>query len=170
MCVITEKEGIFFVNNYQRLYPMKEHRNAVLHAKIGTNELYYPARDIRNGDYFFYPFNMPIGESAEIVTALATPLCILHRRNEKIYVFYSDTEPMYRIKGDLGRNKIVTLSRREALDAWKVEINGEEYLLITGGEIREQKGQIILRGIVDEENRKTEFASCPALPESPGGI
>lgn len=77
---------------------------------------------------------------------------------------------MYRIKGDLGRNKIVTLSRREALDAWKVEINGEEYLLITGGEIREQKGQIILRGIVDEENRKTEFASYPALPESPAGF
>lgn len=170
-CVRRNGErGYLFVNNYQRLYPMKEHRNAVLHVKTGTNELCYPARDIRNGDYFFYPFNMPIGESAEIVTALATPLCILHRRNEKIYVFYSDTEPMYRIKGDLGRNKIVTLSRREALDAWKVEINGEEYLLITGGEIREQKGQIILRGIVDEENRKTEFASCPALPESPAGF
>ena len=47
------ERGYLFVNNYQRLYPMKEHRNAVLHAKIGTNELYYPARDIRNGDYFF---------------------------------------------------------------------------------------------------------------------
>lgn len=77
---------------------------------------------------------------------------------------------MYRIKGDLGRNKIVTLSRREALDAWKVEINGEEYLLITGGEIREQKGQIILRGIVDEENRKTEFASYPGSAGKPGRI
>lgn len=171
ICVRRNGErGYLFVNNYQRLYSMKEHKNTVLHVKTEMEELFYPARDIRNGDYFFYPFHMPIGETAEIVTALATPLCVLHRKNEKIYVFYSDTEPMYRIEGDLGKNKIVTLSRREALDAWKAEINGEEYLLITGGEIREQNGKIILRRIIEEEDGKAEFASCPALPESPIGF
>lgn len=121
---VREKDGrgYLFVNNHQRLYPMKNHVQVSLKVKAGEEELCFPAENIRDGDYFFCPFHMPVGDHAEIVTAMASPLCVLRRRKGNIYVFYSDTDPQYRIKGDLGDNRIVTLTRREALDAWKTEL------------------------------------------------
>ena len=118
---VREKDGrgYLFVNNHQRLYPMKNHAQVSLKVKAGEEELCFPAENIRDGDYFFYPFHMPVGDHAEIVTAMASPLCVLRRRKGNIYVFYSDADPQYRIKGDLGDNRIVTLTRREALDAGK---------------------------------------------------
>lgn len=94
---VREKDGrgYLFVNNHQRLYPMKNHAQVSLKVKAGEEELCFPAENVRDGDYFFYPFHMPVGDHAEIVTAMASPLCVLRRRKGNIYVFYSDTDPQY---------------------------------------------------------------------------
>ena len=127
-------------------------------------------RNVRDGDYFFYPFHMPVGDHAEIVTAMASPLCVLRRRKGNIYVFYSDTDPQYRIKGDLGDNRIVTLTRREALDAWKTELQGEDYLLFTSGVIREQEGKVLFSRTFTEQEETAAFYAFPELPLVPEGF
>lgn len=45
----------------------------------------------------------------------------------------------------------MTLTRREALDAWKVELQGEDYLLITSGVIWEQEGRVLFSWIFTEQ-------------------
>lgn len=169
---VREKDGrgYLFVNNHQRLYPMKNHVQVSLKVKAGEEELCFPAENIRDGDYFFCPFHMPVGDHAEIVTAMASPLCVLRRRKGNIYVFYSDTDPQYRIKGDLGDNRIVTLTRREALDAWKTELQGEDYLLFTSGGIREQEGKVLFSRTFTEQEETAAFYSFPELPLVPEGF
>ena len=53
---VREKDGrgYLFVNNHQRLYPMKNHVQVSLKVKTGEEELCFPAENIRDGDYFFY--------------------------------------------------------------------------------------------------------------------
>ena len=72
--------GFLFVNNYVRHYPMSEHLETALQAfgKDGR-EVYadFGKQDIRDGDYFFYPFRMPLGERAVLEKARAIPLCML---------------------------------------------------------------------------------------------
>ena len=169
---VREKDGrgYLFVNNHQRLYPMKNHAQVSLKVKAGEEELCFPAENIRDGDYFFYPFHMPVGDHAEIVTAMASPLCVLRRRKGNIYVFYSDADPQYRIKGDLGDNRIVTLTRREALDAWKTELQGEDYLLFTSGVIREQEGKVLFSRTFTEQEETAAFYAFPELPLVPEGF
>ena len=169
---VREKDGrgYLFVNNHQRLYPMKNHAQVSLKVKAGEEELCFPAENVRDGDYFFYPFHMPVGDHAEIVTAMASPLCVLRRRKGNIYVFYSDTDPQYRIKGDLGDNRIVTLTRREALDAWKTELQGEDYLLFTSGVIREQEGKVLFSRTFTEQEETAAFYAFPELPLVPEGF
>ena len=169
---VREKDGrgYLFVNNHQRLYPMKNHAQVSLKVKAGEEELCFPAENVRDGDYFFYPFHMPVGDHAEIVTAMASPLCVLRRRKGNIYVFYSDTDPQYRIKGDMGDNRIVTLTRREALDAWKTELQGEDYLLFTSGVIREQEGKVLFSRTFTEQEETAAFYAFPELPLVPEGF
>lgn len=89
----NENSGYIFVNNYQRRYPMKKHTGLSLKVDLEKEKIEFPPIDIRDKEYFFYPFNMKIGD-AVLKTALATPLCILN--NEiKTYVFYSNHPPQY---------------------------------------------------------------------------
>lgn len=133
--------GFYFVNNYQRRYEMADHNAAKLTAYDGDRVLAtFPDRDIKDGDYFFYAFNMPIGDNA-LLTAAATPLCILHGAGDDgadAYVFYTDnlTENTYKIKGDMNGNEIFTISSEDALKASKIcDKDGREYLVIGNHEI-----------------------------------
>ncbi|MCR4902442.1 MAG: beta-galactosidase, partial [Butyrivibrio sp.] len=136
--------GFFFVNNYQRRYEMAEHRDEELKAYAADGKTVlasFEARDVENGDYFFYPFNMPIGKNGAILkSAMATPLCILKgagKNGADAYVFYTDNavSAQYDIEGDLGGTLIVTLTRDEALHASKVFIGGIEHLIISEGDV-----------------------------------
>jgi len=136
--------GYLFVNNYQRRYEMAEHRDEELkaYAQDGKTVIAsFEARDIADGDYFFYPFNLPIGKNGAILrTAMATPLCILRGAGENgadAYVFYTDNavSAQYDIDGDLGGTVIITLTRDEALHASKVFIGGIEHLVISEGDV-----------------------------------
>ena len=133
--------GYLFVNNYQRRYEMALHKNIELsaYAEDGTTKLAtFAARDIVDGDFFFYPFNMEIGKEA-LLSIDATPICVLHDIDgcgHNAYVFYTDTdrEVSMDVKGDLSGNKIIVLNREEAVHSCKVIIDGKEHLIISAAE------------------------------------
>lgn len=135
------ERGYLFVNNYQRRQlqaPHKAVKITVPSSIPSPSRVAFPPVDVENGDYFFLPFNMGVG-NAVLETALVTPLCVL-RKERPVYVFYAayaqaerllaegKVDELYRFRG--GRKPddadILTLSRRDALDAWKV---GEELML-----------------------------------------
>ncbi|WP_099467609.1 beta-galactosidase [Konateibacter massiliensis] len=118
-------KGYVFINNYQRRRVMAEHKDVELTVELLNETITFSKFDVADGDYFFYPINMKIGE-AVLKKAFATPLCIL---NGKSYVFYTDTEPNYELAGELGDNELITISREEARNAWKVTLD-KEYLVI----------------------------------------
>ncbi len=153
------KSGYVYVNNYQRRYPMKEHKAVRLKIDLPQETILFPAIDIRDKDYFFFPFNMQIG-SAVLKTALATPLCILNNRI-KTYVFYSEGNPRYEIAGNPGETHIITISREDAKNAWKTVLE-KDYLIISSSAVMQtDKGiEIIGRTLVE----------IKAYPEFPNGL
>jgi hypothetical protein len=129
------KSGYLFVNNYQRRHEQKAHAGVeftVPASATGGKALSFPKIDIADGEYFFLPFNMEIGD-AVLETALVTPLCVL-RAKKPVYVFYASfayaerlraegrTEELFRFRdGKAPSNAtVLTLSRVEALNAWKI--------------------------------------------------
>ncbi|NLP34397.1 MAG: beta-galactosidase [Clostridiales bacterium] len=126
------KQGYIFVNNYVRRYAMAEHAKAHLSVQLPNEEISFPEITVKDKDYYFFPFNMKLG-NAVLKTALASPLCILKNVTDT-YVFYSDFDPQYEILGDLGDVKIITISREEAKNAWKVYL-GREHLIISNSNI-----------------------------------
>lgn len=120
--------GYLFVNNYQRGCQMAKHNEVRLEVALENEKIVYPPIDIANQDFFFYPFNMQLGE-ATLKTALATPLCYLDNA-VKSYVFYTDRKPAYEIEGNLQDSELVTITREEAKNAWKTKLD-QEYLVIS---------------------------------------
>ena len=153
--------GYLFVNNYQRRYEMASHKGVELKAydeneKVLVN---FPGKiNIENGDYFFLPFNMKIGEKALLKTAFATPFCILNnspKQGKKTYVFYkacAAKEPSFDIKGDLDGNIIAVISRNEALYSQKITISGKDYLVFSENDIvLSENGYDMLVNVNDDE-------------------
>lgn len=146
--------GYLFVNNYQRRRSLDAHRGVELAVPARAGGTRFPPIDIEDGDFFFLPFNMKVGD-ATIETSLATPLCLLGKERP-VYVFYAayaqaekilaaeGADALFRFKD--GRKPsdadIITLTRREALDAWKV---GQELIIERGELIPEAEGAMALR-------------------------
>ena len=153
------KSGYVFINNYQRRYPMKAHENVVLEVELEQETITYPPIHIKNEDYFFYPFNMEIG-GALLKTAVATPLCRLD--NEvKTYVFYGNHEPCYEVEGNMEKGELLTLTREEAKNAWKVKLD-QEYLFVSEQVVLQKGKNIELIG-----KGKPRFKAYPALSTTP---
>lgn len=156
------KQGYLFVNNYQRKYDMKDHPQTLLQVVLPDEKISYPKRDIRNGDFFFFPFHMPIGDG-ELQNATATPLCRLHTQEEETYIFYANQLPEYHWERKPSNAHILTLSRNMALHAWKAG-KKQNYLLISENPIIESDDgyEILVR---DEK----DILSYPPLPVVPDG-
>ncbi|MCR5558364.1 MAG: beta-galactosidase [Butyrivibrio sp.] len=171
----SSSRGYLFVNNYQRRYQMAQHKAVELkaYAEDGKTVLAkFPARDINNGDFFFYPFNMPIGNARVMVDA--TPLCILDNGDgHSTYVFYksaAQAEATINADGDLDGNKIIIITRDEALHSAKVMIGGKEHLIISDAEpVTKADGSVSLMFATDKAQSLT-FRICPALPKAPEGF
>lgn len=133
--------GYLFVNNYQRRYEMALHKDVELkaYAEDGKTTLAtFAKRDIEDGNFFFYPFNMEIGKGA-LLTIDATPMCIIHdidSDHHNAYVFYTDTdrEVTMDVTGDVSGDQIIVISRKEALSGSKVVVNGREHLILSSAE------------------------------------
>lgn len=131
-------EGLYFVNNYVRHYETAAHEDSPLRALADDGETVladYGRQNVAGGDYFFYPFRMPLGEKAVLERASAVPLCVLRNGKGEIdtYVFYTkgNREPEYRIDGEPDGVRILTLNEDEALCAQKLTIGGREVLAIS---------------------------------------
>lgn len=127
--------GYLFVNNYQRRYVMEEHLEETLKVELDQEIVIYPKRDIKNGDFFFYPFHMNVGDGI-LKTALATPLCVLHNTPEDTYIFYADVEPAYNWSKEPTNASVITISREDALKSWKIG-KEKEFFIISNGDIIE---------------------------------
>ena len=157
----TYPRGYFFVNNYQRRYEMALHRDTCLtaYAEDGKEILAaFPNRDVADGDYFFYPFGMPVGEKA-LLTIDATPVCVLHGAGsdgKDAYVFYTDSDRQAQadVRGDLDGNIIIVLTANEALHSSKINIGGREHLIISDSEaVTDADGHVQLYFEVDDREK-----------------
>lgn len=111
------ESGFLFINNHQR--GMELPARSVDVPGFGNVE-------IGSGEYAIYPVGLKIGD-AVLRSAHATPLCIL---NGNTWVFYTDHDAAYEIDGKLGEHQIITLTRQEALNAWRVIWDGRETLIL----------------------------------------
>ena len=124
------ESGYVFINNYQRSYEMAEHNDISLEVSIGNENITFPAIDIKDRDYYYFPVNMKIGDSAIIKKSLLSPLLKLN--NDKItYIFYDNGKGDYtEIIGELSNCEIIKISRADALNAYKI-VRDREYLFIS---------------------------------------
>jgi hypothetical protein len=179
-----EARGYLFVNNYQRRYKMTQHKDCELKAYDADGRTVlasFPKRDIEDGDFFFYPFNMPIGEAK--VTIDATPLCRLRGDDADTYVFYKDIPGVGEksaedhldcvtadVKGDLGNNRIIVITRDEAVHSAKAVIDGKEHLIISEAEpVTKADGNVSLMFTTDKA-QSLSFRAYPQLQQTPEGF
>lgn len=163
------ESGYVFVNNYQRRHKMKAHNQVSLQVQLPEETLMYPLVDIKDKMYFFWPFNLDLAVSSISTVRLkfccATPFC---RLNQKSYVFYTDFDPAYCFENESERLMvdIVTLTRAEALMAYKIKLD-QEYILINQGAVVAQDSphsyKIYYRQTAD-------FSVFPPLPYLPEGF
>jgi hypothetical protein len=168
-----DTQGYLFVNNYVRRYSMAEHNSVIFEvpAQAGGNKsIKFKPLQIKDKDYFFLPFNMPVG-NALIETAYVSPLCILNG-SRPVYIFYKNLASRAVPQEDLicYRNRkapttasIVILDEEEALNAYKINLD-RNYLIISTSSVSVSENSIILQG----ENINS-FKSLPALQKTPAG-
>ena len=154
------RSGYIFVNNYQRRQAQASHPSAQLVVPTDDGEIKFPPIDIKDGDYFFFPFGLKIG-AAMLKSALATPLCIL---NASKYVFYSDVDPCYTFEGDFDISNIITITRAQSLQAYKITLD-KEYLIMTEGALTEDAS-----GICFESNELLRFKVFPDFSTRPEAV
>ncbi len=157
----NNSRGYIFVNNYQREYIMADHDNVKFSVELDGENICFPTVDIKNGEYFFWPFNMKVGKSL-LKYATASPLCIL---NDSTYVFYSEKPAVFKFDGEQDENtEIITLTRQEALDAYKVTID-KQYLFISDSVVLQDRDGVCLIG-----DTVPKFKVYPELSTVPKGF
>ncbi len=171
--------GYLFVNNYQRRYEMEAHKDAELRAysEDGSKVLaFFGKRDIKDGDFFFYPFNMEIGEKA-LLTIDATPVCKLENtdgQGHSTYVFYTDgdREVNADVRGDLDGNSILTITKNEAIHSVKVSIGGRDHLIVSDGDaVTDADGHVQLYyEVSDKEKEIRPVFRCFPQMSAPSGF
>lgn len=154
--------GYLFVNNYQRRYSMKDHLQEKLEVKLDGEKICYPPVDIKDKDFFFLPFNMPVGNGL-LKSALAVPLCKMENGRQMIYVFYTDVEPCYEWKKKPENAKVLTISRNQALNLWRAGTK-KKYLICTEEKIIESESGYTLL-----ERKGADLKSYPEFSASPDG-
>lgn len=147
--------GYLFYNNYQRRYPMDSHDHVTLKG-LCEKEVVFPAIDIADGEYGFFPYHMKL-QNAVLRCALATPLCRLKTAEKEVFVFYGDREPQFSWETE-ETAEILHLTRKEALQACRVTLD-QDYLILSEDFVWEEKGKVRASGGLD-----TVLRSYPELP------
>lgn len=141
-CRHDDKHGYVFYNNYVRRRTMADHDGVVLRGICDENVV-FPEIDIKNGDFGFFPYNLQLGE-AVLKSALATPLCRLRTKAGDTWVFYGDRKPQFEWAGKQ-RADVLHLSRRDALNAWRIRTD-QEYLVLSDDFVWEEGGILRVSG------------------------
>lgn len=98
--------GFLFVNNYVRRAKMNKHNDVQITTQIGEEKFELNIGNVENGEFFFYPINMPACINGRCITGQATPLCKI---NDEI-IFYGKTQ----------LKDLISITREEALNAYKI--------------------------------------------------
>lgn len=138
----NEKSGYLFVNNYQRRQKMADHPQTKLRVTLSDETIEFPIIDIRDEDYFFFPFNLPIGNSI-LKSANTTPLCKI---NDDTTVFYSDFQPQYQFDHEPQNHKIITLSKKQAMNAWKIRLADGDHLVLSEDVVLQNQDRLEMIG------------------------
>lgn len=160
-CRNDDTHGYVFFNNYQRHRTMDAHPGVVFEGLCGNDRVIFPPVDVESGAYGFFPYHMKLGE-AELISALATPLCRLSGGEQETFVFYGDCEPQYSWKEEAA--DIIHLTREQALNAWKVTLD-RDYLILSENYVWEEEGRLAVTG-----GTLTSILSYPALSDIPAGF
>ena len=156
------KKGYLFVNNYVRHQTLKEHLSENIRTPGGT---VFKNLNVKNGDFFFLPFNMEFGGN-KIRSASVTPL--LHLKNENLFVFYErdgekSESAFFDFDGDGTGANFLVLSRKDALNTWRVK----DRLFVTAGDsyvLENSAGKTEITG-----RGKCSFLVYPDFPSALAG-
>ena len=110
--------GYLFVNNYQRGYEMAEHKDVTLRVRTADGEISFPTQDIKNGDYFFYPFNFVLSDGVTLHWINQNPLCNI---NQKLWFFYGNEKIQYEVERELSGQTFISMDRTWAKRAWRMK-------------------------------------------------
>ena len=105
--------GFLFINNYVRRRKMNNHQNVILDIDIAGKTIKTTPFDVENGEYFFYPLNMPV-HGGIIKWATATPLC----KDGTTTIFYGKEDAVFITEGEPDYKLI---SREEAINTYKCD-------------------------------------------------
>lgn len=156
------KSGYVFVNNYIRREQTNDFNDVELKVELSGETVVFPKQNIKSGEYFFYPFNMKLGD-ASLKYATATPLCEIKNNGKTTYFFYTDNTPEY--KFEKGSAEIVTLSTADAEHGYKINLSGEEYFVVSNGELFKKKENYCVR-----HGGECTLKTYPELPSVPKGF
>jgi len=151
-------EGFYFVNNYQRHHIMAAHLDQPLVARDQDGNVVadFGCEDVKDGDVFFYPFNLELkgpkeGQTYRLEKLNAVPLCVLHDVEDNIYVFFRREGITAPVDGEdwplpvtLAEGiKLLVLSEEDALYMHKVELGGVECLIYCDDDlVPDEKGKV----------------------------
>lgn len=113
----NKNSGYLFVNNYQRGYSMKDHKQVSLRVNTGETEICFPVQDIKDKDFFFYPFGFDMGEE-RLTWINQTPLTILGKNT---WIFYGKEPLQFEAEQDLSKAAILAFSKDMAKNLWRVD-------------------------------------------------
>lgn len=160
-CRHDDNHGYVFFNNYQRQRTMDAHPGTVFEGITKDGNVVFPAVDLADGDFGFFPYNMKLGDSV-LLSALATPLCRLKGKDEKeTFVFYGNFEPKFSWK-DGKEAKVLHLTKQQALNAWKVTLD-RDYLVLGDNFVWEENGNLTVTG--GEDTRILVYPKLGIVPE-----
>ncbi len=110
--------GYLFVNNYQRGYKMTEHKDVTLRVQTADGEISFPKQDIKDGEYFFYPFNFLLSDDVTLRWINQTPLCNI---NQKLWFFYGKEKMQYDVNRELSGQALISMERVWVKNAWRMK-------------------------------------------------
>lgn len=164
------QKGYIFVNNYVRHHKMSGHD---VELKSYPADVSFGKLRIKNGDFFFFPFNMNFcGE--KIIKAFATPLCVLEKGSVKEKTVFYAREGEEKKSGFLEfekqaakKDRFLVLKREDALNSWKYFYEGEERIFICPKEsfiFQNENGKLVATG-----RKQAFFEVYPELQKAPEG-
>lgn len=122
---------------------MDAHPGVKLKGVCEAGNIIFPAIDIEDGSYGFFPYRMKLGDSV-LLSALATPLCRLKTEKGEVFVFFGENEPHF--KWENGKPaEILYLTRKDALNSWKVSLD-QDYLILADNYVWAEDGIIKVTG------------------------
>jgi beta-galactosidase len=100
---VQDDHGFIFINNYERNYPLPEHKSFQVKLKLPTGIVDIPRVPVSvpNGTYAIWPVNLDVGKT-RLRFATAQPLCKLDDSNTLIFFAWPGISPAFAFEENEG--------------------------------------------------------------------